>query len=77
MFSRGDNEIDKENSHPVTVHITEPPDYDNTPGGSDSDEDEIKYRDDCDPSKLIQCLLLVDAEQFSCCGCWFKNDTCS
>ncbi|CAL1529504.1 unnamed protein product [Lymnaea stagnalis] len=48
----GDNENEKENSAPPNVQITDAPDYDNLPGDSDSEDDEIKYNDDYDPNSL-------------------------
>ncbi|XP_012944679.1 phosphatase and actin regulator 4 [Aplysia californica] len=44
----GDNESDKENSHP---QVQEQPDYDNL-GDSDSEDEEIRYKDDYDPNSL-------------------------
>ncbi|BFZ16520.1 hypothetical protein BsWGS_19559 [Bradybaena similaris] len=52
IHSAGDNESDKENSQQPQVQITELPDYDSVPGGSDSEDEEIKYRDDFDPNSL-------------------------
>ncbi|XP_059165284.1 phosphatase and actin regulator 4B-like isoform X3 [Physella acuta] len=45
-----DKENDKENINPPTVEISNPPDY--SAADSDSEDDEIKYRDDYDPNSL-------------------------
>ena len=59
FISSGDNESDKENSHPVSSrppHIRFPeqvqPDYNNIADSDDSEDDEVKYKDDdYDPSE--------------------------
>ncbi|CAG5135062.1 unnamed protein product, partial [Candidula unifasciata] len=49
--AEGDHESNKENAQPV-IEISAAPDHDNPPEDSDSEDDEIRYRDDYDPNSL-------------------------
>ncbi|BFY99667.1 hypothetical protein BsWGS_02707 [Bradybaena similaris] len=51
MQAIGDHESNKENTQPV-IEVSVVPDHDNRPEDSDSEDDEIKYRDDYDPNSL-------------------------